>query len=316
MDALFLVISRGQPGTEAISSQAMRLILEGSSRARSTYFVKKNILNSARAVFGPYLLGECHWTLFHCNLEEGEIAFVDSLGEQPQCCSQIIENWSLFAASRGCQRPWKIIKRDHDFQNDSVSCGVFSIMFAEMILQGQQGHLHCLPISQERERLGTLLFKSLDSSGICTVCYKKMSGKKKETCSFCSTEKSSKPDTSDADAEEKEEEEEASEEMEAETAETETAEAVVEGSEGPLNDTSRTPQEQGGFYVDSLLKVASSKKAKNAQLEEVQKVLAAHMGTYSLVTHTLGPEVCNVVFGVIKECLQAKKKAAEAEEEV
>ncbi|XP_026126272.1 uncharacterized protein LOC113107779 [Carassius auratus] len=54
-------------------------------------------------------------------------------------------------------------KRDHDLQNDSLSCGVFSLMFAEMILQGQQGHLQCLPIAQERERLGTLLFNSLDT---------------------------------------------------------------------------------------------------------------------------------------------------------
>ncbi|XP_059356981.1 uncharacterized protein LOC132095901 isoform X2 [Carassius carassius] len=168
-----------QPGTEPINSQAMRLILEGSSRARSTYFLKKNILKGASAIFGPYLVGECHWTLFHCNLKEGTITYIDSLGEHPQRCSQIIENWSLFAASRDCQRPWKFINRDHDLQNDSVSCGVFSIMFAEMILQGQQGHLQCLPISQERKRLGILLFKSLDSSGICTVCYKKMSGKKK-----------------------------------------------------------------------------------------------------------------------------------------
>ncbi|KAL1007208.1 hypothetical protein UPYG_G00083460 [Umbra pygmaea] len=127
MDALFYIISRSQPGTEPINSQAMRLILEGSSRARSTYFFKKN-LKGASAVFGPYLVGECHWTLFHCNLKEGTIMYIDSLGEQPQRCSQIIENWSLFAASRGCQGPWKLINRDHDLQKDSVSCGVFSIM--------------------------------------------------------------------------------------------------------------------------------------------------------------------------------------------
>ncbi|XP_052406931.1 uncharacterized protein LOC127952491 [Carassius gibelio] len=292
MDALFYIISRSQPGTEPINSQAMRLILEGSSRARSTYFLKKNILKGASAIFGPYLVGECHWTLFHCNLKEGTITYIDSLGEHPQRCSQIIENWSLFAASRGCQGPWKFINRDHDLQNDSVSCGVFSIMFAEMILQGQQGHLQCLPISQERERLGILLFKSLDSSGICTVCYKKMSGKKKETCSFCSTEKSPKPeaetvemetaeavevaktkvefvaDTSDA----FEEEETASEKMEAETAEMETAEAVevAKTKVEVVADTSGAEEEEkeeasekkDGFYVDSLLKVASSKKAK------------------------------------------------------
>ncbi|XP_026050860.1 uncharacterized protein LOC113037732 [Carassius auratus] len=163
MDALFYIMSRSQPGTEAINSQAMRLILEGSSRARSTYFLKKNILKGASAIFGPYLLGECHWTLFHCNLKEGTITYIDSLGEQPQHCFQIMENWSLFAASRGFQGPWKMIKRDHDLQNDSLSCGVFSLMFAEMILQGQQGHLQCLPIAQERERLGTLLFNSLDT---------------------------------------------------------------------------------------------------------------------------------------------------------
>ncbi|CAM4597048.1 unnamed protein product [Leuciscus chuanchicus] len=241
MDALFYIISRSQPGTEPINSQAMRLILEGSSRARSTYFLKKNILKGASAVFGPYLVGECHWTLFHCNLKEGTITYIDSLGEHPQ----------------RCQRPWKFINRDHDLQNDSASCGVFSIMFAEIILQGQQGHLQCLPISQERERLGTLLFKSLDSSGICTVCYKKMSGKKKETCSFCSTEKSPKP--------------------EAETAEMETAEAVEDTSDAEEEEQEEASEKKDGFYVDSLLKVASSKKAKRhfVSVEELQRKCSA-----------------------------------------
>lgn len=91
-----------------------------------------------------------------------------------------------------------------------------------------------------------------DSSGICTVCYKKMSGKKKETCSFCSTEKSPKP--------------------EAETAEMETAEAVevaktkvevvADTSDAEEEEKEEASEKKDGFYVDSLLKVASSKKAK------------------------------------------------------
>ncbi|XP_073729934.1 uncharacterized protein [Misgurnus anguillicaudatus] len=312
MNALFLIMSRSQPGTEAINSQAMGLILEGSSRARSTYFLKKNILKEASAVFGPYLVGECHWTLFHCNLKEGTITYIDSLGEQPQRCFQIIENWSLFAASRGCQGPWKLIQRDHDLQNDSVSCGMFAIMFAEMVLQGQEGHLQCLPIAQERERLGTLLINSLDT--------KTLRRKKGKIAKPKNTDKpvGEHPCAVDGDPAQESESTECKQVDGDPAQESESTECKqVDGDPAqesesteckqvdgdPAQESESTECEQTLFEVESVLRLPDGTKAKRQTLTRIKTAMEANWSDYNLATHGLGPEILKGAFSLIDACL-------------
>lgn len=49
----------------------------------------------------------------------------------------------------------------------------------------------------------------------------------------------------------------------------------------------------------------------SAELDIIEQVLGDNMD--SKVTHTLGPQVCQVVFQIIRECLVAKARALENE---
>ncbi|XP_048040311.1 uncharacterized protein LOC125264721 isoform X3 [Megalobrama amblycephala] len=185
MDALFHLFSRKRPDVLAINNQTLGHILEGDTRARSSYFTKKNIFENKTKVVGPFLEDGNHWTFFHCSIVDRTITYLNSLGETDEQYNKIAENWSTFAASKGYQGPWKRVLRKHSLQHDSISCGVFTAVFAEAILGGSGGYLMCSPIQEERERLGTLLFSSLDRSGICGVCFYKVPRKNKEKCSTC-----------------------------------------------------------------------------------------------------------------------------------
>ncbi|XP_073774433.1 uncharacterized protein isoform X2 [Danio rerio] len=61
----------------------------------------------------------------------------------------------------------------------------WTFFFAEAFLGGAKGYLACSPVQQERERLGLLLFSSLDRSGFCGICHKTLSRKSKEKSSVC-----------------------------------------------------------------------------------------------------------------------------------
>lgn len=49
----------------------------------------------------------------------------------------------------------------------------------------------------------------------------------------------------------------------------------------------------------------------SAELDIIEQVLGDNMDMYSKVTHTLGPQVCQVVFQITRECLVAKGSALE-----
>ncbi|XP_050961129.1 uncharacterized protein LOC127162372 [Labeo rohita] len=179
MDALFHLFTMKRPDVVAINTHTLNQILDGETRARSHYFIKRNIFDNKKEIVGPYLEGGNHWTFFHCNLVDRTLMYLNSLGEQDEQYNKIAENWSTFAASKGFQGPWKMTKRSHALQNDSVSCGVFTAVFAEAFLGGAEGYLACSSVQQERERLGLFLFSSLDKSGVCGICHKTVSKKSK-----------------------------------------------------------------------------------------------------------------------------------------
>ncbi|XP_048853149.1 uncharacterized protein LOC125721161 isoform X3 [Brienomyrus brachyistius] len=148
-------------------------------------FSMKSIFEHKREVVGPYLEHGNHWTFFHSNIVDRSITYLNSLGEQDEQYSKIEKNWSAYAASKGYLGPWKRMKREHTLQTDGISCGIFTAVFAEIFLEGKEEYLACPSVEQERERLGLLLFNSLDKSGICGICHQSVSVKNKGRCSSC-----------------------------------------------------------------------------------------------------------------------------------
>ncbi|XP_051986146.1 uncharacterized protein LOC127646488 isoform X2 [Xyrauchen texanus] len=90
----------------------------------------------------------------------------------------------MFATAKGIPGTWDICTREHAIQRDIISCGIFTAVFAETFLRGDQGYINCPSLHEERERLAILLFTSLERSGICGVCHKAVA-KSKAKCSTC-----------------------------------------------------------------------------------------------------------------------------------
>ncbi|XP_056599813.1 uncharacterized protein LOC130417956 [Triplophysa dalaica] len=184
MDAIFHLFSTKTPGLMAINNHTLNNILDGKVRARSHSFVKNNILKKAEVVIGPYLEGGNHWTFFHCNIAGRTITYLNSFGERKESCQKIADNWGIFATAKGCQGTWELCTREHDIQRDLISCGIFTAVFADAFLRGDQGYINFPSVHEERERLAILLFTSLERSGICGVCHKAVA-KSKGKCLTC-----------------------------------------------------------------------------------------------------------------------------------
>ncbi|XP_026102912.1 uncharacterized protein LOC113074321 isoform X1 [Carassius auratus] len=184
MNSICDILSKDRPGVVHINCQALTKILDGSKRAKSHYFLKNNILERATEVFGVYLENGNHWSFFHCNVDRRCITYFNSLGETEWQCQAIAQHWSAFAASRGVKGEWDLKTTKHNLQTDSVSCGIHTLAFATEFLKagGFITSFQCPVIQQERMRLSSHLFESLDRTKKCGICAKNISGRKKMAC--------------------------------------------------------------------------------------------------------------------------------------
>ncbi|XP_073793575.1 uncharacterized protein isoform X1 [Danio rerio] len=164
MDSICDLLSKDRPGVVHINCHTLTKILDGSKRAKSHYFLKNNILEKAKEVFGVYLERGNHWSFFHCKLDGRCLTYFNSLGETELQCQAISKHWSAFADSRGLKGEWHLKTTTHSLQTDSVSCGIHTLAFATEFMEagGLITSFQCPEIQQERMRLASLLFQSLD----------------------------------------------------------------------------------------------------------------------------------------------------------
>ncbi|XP_067277104.1 uncharacterized protein [Pseudorasbora parva] len=164
MNSICNVLSKDRQGVVHVNSQALTKILDGSKRAKSHYFLKNNIFEGAKEVVGVYLERGNHWSFFHCNVDSRCITYFNSLGETEWQCQAIAQHWCAFASARGVKGEWDLKTIKHNMQTDSVSCGVHTLAFATEFMKsgGCITFFQCPVIQQERMRLASLLFQSLD----------------------------------------------------------------------------------------------------------------------------------------------------------
>ncbi|XP_076120163.1 uncharacterized protein LOC143112455 isoform X1 [Alosa pseudoharengus] len=176
------------PGTINVPSHIMTKISEGSSRARNSYFLKMNIFQ--KYVVGAMLENSNHWTLFYAGIERRIVVYMNSLGESKAKEQDILNNWSSFAAARGCDGPWEIVNVQHPMQTDGHSCGVHVILYAQALLHGgavEQGIVKDFgwEMSEIRAQLCHDLFRSLDRTQKCSDCRRIMRSETKVKCDGC-----------------------------------------------------------------------------------------------------------------------------------
>ncbi|XP_073729759.1 uncharacterized protein [Misgurnus anguillicaudatus] len=325
--------SAWQPDVLAINTHTLTDILEGKPRARSRYFTKRNIFENIKEIIGPYLECGNHWTFFHCSIVDHTITYLNSLGEEDEQYYKLAENWSIFAASKGYRGPWKRTKRNHTLQNDTISCGVFTAVFAEAFLGDTRGYLACSPVLQERERLGIFLFSSLGGFLVESVLKvsdfnqaKRYLVTSEELQRRCSLPECYSANTVVAYL------------RKAKGQKQKITEKLVELEVTPSKRTKLTSQcsklcedecsDLAGDLTYLAAKFIPQKKVAQALLEEgnlhtamaktedcrktlkaVQNALESNWETYDLATHGLGPAVIKGTFSLIDSCLKEKMRA-------
>ncbi|XP_076732602.1 uncharacterized protein LOC143413426 isoform X3 [Maylandia zebra] len=137
IDGLIYLQCENFPHIYPIPSQITGKILDGSTRAQSAYFLKKNIFQMYEKLIGACLENGSHWTLFFCDIPKRTIVYMNSFGESEVRKSAVLKNWSSFASARGCTGEWTLSHVSHPHQQDGNSCGVHVIMFAQSLIDGK-----------------------------------------------------------------------------------------------------------------------------------------------------------------------------------
>ncbi|XP_024660821.2 uncharacterized protein LOC111500370 isoform X2 [Maylandia zebra] len=133
IDGLIYLQCENFPHIYPIPSQITGKILDGSTRAQSAYFLKKNIFQMYEKLIGACLENGSHWTLFFCDIPKRTIVYMNSFGESEVRKSAVLKNWSSFASARGCAGEWTLSHVSHPHQQDGNSCGVHVIMVLKTI---------------------------------------------------------------------------------------------------------------------------------------------------------------------------------------
>ncbi|XP_036001505.1 uncharacterized protein LOC118565344 isoform X3 [Fundulus heteroclitus] len=254
-------------------------------------------------------------------------------------CPQIKDNWGKFAEARQTTGPWTIKSFKHGKQMDSVSCGVFTIMFAECHLSVSPFRDCCL--FTKRQQLTQELWAALDRTKRCGSCVKLLHGKgvKCGTCSgHCHTMCLQKKGLCflcayDSDVVQVDNTEEVVvvenatyTQMEAETTEKGVADgglaqesAAAEGEQEecvtlsedlnflaakflPITKISQTCLEEGDGLHEAIAKTENCRKT----LGHLLTTMEANWQNYGLATHGLGPQMLKGTFALIDTYLAKK----------
>ncbi|XP_026003074.1 uncharacterized protein LOC113009157 isoform X2 [Astatotilapia calliptera] len=186
IDGLIYLQCENFPHIYPIPSQITGKILDGSTRAQSAYFLKKNIFQMYEKLIGACLENGSHWTLFFCDIPKRTIVYMNSFGESEVRKSAVLKNWSSFASARGCAGEWTLSHVSHPHQQDGNSCGVHVIMFAQSLIDGKtQVEEYNTEITKLRSRLCHYLFSSIDRTRKCSQCWCVIAAKDRVQCQKC-----------------------------------------------------------------------------------------------------------------------------------
>ncbi|XP_065673676.1 uncharacterized protein LOC136090731 [Hydra vulgaris] len=123
------------------------------------------------------IVANFHWTLTIINPRDRTIHYMNPMGKHKSAVIREEIKWNSYLSQRyGVNTKFKIYTSMHAKQDDSVSCGVFCLKFAENVINGEE-LVHCFPVEEVnnyRERVVQLL---LDEGGqkcwyntVCRIC--------------------------------------------------------------------------------------------------------------------------------------------------
>eukprot|EP00794_Sanderia_malayensis_P001400 gene1400-1546_t len=133
-------------------------------------------------ILGGYNTSNCHWNLVTLKPKEGQIMFLNPMGEQESQTSKLTKNWKVFWRMRikalgADDIPWNYSPVVHPKQRDSYNCGIYILKFAEALLLDGNGGSTRFSDSREdlekyRKEIAEQLIECSDDkeTGWCSIC--------------------------------------------------------------------------------------------------------------------------------------------------
>ncbi|XP_062621423.1 uncharacterized protein LOC134283018 [Saccostrea cucullata] len=134
-------------------------------------------LDAYEQIFCPYN-NNGHWEMFVVMPKEKTIKYIDPLGELTKKGCNILRSWKTFINRRfsaGLESTgpskWKLETIQHSKQMDSVSCGVFIMKFAELLIQGKPLFFNSRHVDTIRKDIAAILLGSCGNvTNNCRSC--------------------------------------------------------------------------------------------------------------------------------------------------
>eukprot|EP00794_Sanderia_malayensis_P004479 gene4479-5073_t len=150
-------------------------------------------------ILGGYNTSNCHWNLVTLKPKEGQIMFLNPMGEQESQTSKLTKNWKVFWRMRikalgADDIPWNYSPVVHPKQRDSYNCGIYILKFAEALLLDGNGGSTRFSDSREdlekyRKEIGEQLIECSDDKemGWCSICgFYRSEDSEIMACTICS----------------------------------------------------------------------------------------------------------------------------------
>nr|XP_022287307.1 uncharacterized protein LOC111100026 isoform X5 [Crassostrea virginica] len=135
---------------------------------------------SSQYLLGFFNLGRCHWVLIVIDCRSSTIYVLDPLGETSKLLKSVLGNWRNYLKSSKyntslAESPWAVQTLPHVKQQDSNSCGIFCLMFAEKMLHGNDLVFPCnnAVVASFRRKVVSLIIQNQDLTvlmGLCRIC--------------------------------------------------------------------------------------------------------------------------------------------------
>lgn len=118
---------------------------------------------------------EIHWILLVIDQQNKSLLIIDPMGENKTTCQLIFKLWTNYLTHRGYDAEgWKIDTIHHSKQQDSVSCGVYCMKFAEAVVLKTSLHLPKDNVLEMRCNIMKTIINNQDedTNNLCRRCYR------------------------------------------------------------------------------------------------------------------------------------------------
>lgn len=124
--------------------------------------------------FGVYNIGRKHWVLVIFNFKSRELVVMDPLGELAITLRTIFTSWINYLKLKNDphHHQWQVLTKKHPKQQDSTSCGVYCLMFADKYIasESMDFRTNVESIASFRQNILQTILENPDEDLLLKIC--------------------------------------------------------------------------------------------------------------------------------------------------